>query len=369
MLIRPEDLPGQQAVLDALGRAGASNRIPHSLLLTGPDAGLLQAMALRVAKQILCSSATAAQPCGTCTACQKNDHLTHPDLHFIFPTTGSTNNEDIRNWIQGLATDPFIRCDYPETADILISSIRDIGRITSRSTFESNRQVLILFGADRLRKEAANAFLKTLEEPPEGTFFILLAPGTTDLLPTILSRCQRLNLAPVSPADRQAFLMGRSVDPVTARVLAAQDGRSLESLLAAAASPVADADSRLDSFLQAMVSGNLPGLYKEFQEWESGGKDQVLFMLAALLRFLQDALRSRSGVPAEGWNRPDLAGQRQAMLVAWSALNLDAATSDVEQARYRLERNVNPGLTLLSLAIRFRKQFRESKSRTKGVKA
>lgn len=118
-----------------------------------------------------------------------------------------------------------------------------------------------------------------------------------------------------------------------------------------------------------MVTGNLPALYKEFQDWESGGKDQVLLMLAALLRFLQDALRSRSGVPVNEWNRPDLAGQRQAMMLAWSVLNLDLATSDVELARYRLERNVNSGLTLLSLAIRFRKQFRESRSKAKGVKA
>ncbi|NUQ81279.1 MAG: hypothetical protein HUU10_06675 [Bacteroidetes bacterium] len=368
MLIRPEDLPGQQTVLEAIGRAGASNRIPHSLLLTGPDDGLLQALALRIAKQILCFAEN-GQPCGTCLACQKNDHLTHPDLHFVFPTTGSTNNEDIRNWIQALATDPIIRCDYPDTADILISSIRDIGRITSRSTFESNRQVIILFGADRLRKEAANAFLKTLEEPPDGTFFILLAPATTDLLPTILSRCQRLSMTPLTAADRLTFLLSRSVDPSAARVLASQEGRSLESLLAAAASPVSDADSRLDPFLQAMVTGNLPALYKEFQDWESGGKDQVLLMLAALLRFLQDALRSRSGVPVNEWNRPDLAGQRQAMMLAWSVLNLDLATSDVELARYRLERNVNSGLTLLSLAIRFRKQFRESRSKAKGVKA
>ncbi|MCK6601860.1 MAG: hypothetical protein L6Q77_08555 [Bacteroidetes bacterium] len=358
MLIRPADLPGQSRFTGAVRTAFQNGRTPQSLLITGREDGLLQAAALWVAQAILCGKEDA--PCGACPACQKFHHLTHPDLHIFFPSTASATTDEYRAVLKGFSDQPFVPVDVPETADILISSVRDVNKLVTRPAFEGNRQVVIFLGADRFRKEAANAFLKTLEEPPAGTYFILCSSDTGSMLQTILSRCQRLNLDPVQPADIQSFLEKQGIPAAKAKAWAVMCQGQLGAALRFAETDAVDFYSELAPYLTSVYQGNLPGIYDQYQVWEKSGKDGILACLTALTWFFQDVLRVKSGAPGSV-TRPDLAARFDKLYQDYSRLDLSVCLQAVDEAMYRLQRNVHTGLTLLNLAIQFRKLMREKK--------
>lgn len=356
MLIKPSDLPGQLRFTRAVQNAFQHHRIPHSLLILGKEDGLLQAAAIWVAQAILCGR-TSEPPCGECSSCQKFQNLTHPDLHFIFPAAATATTEDFRQNIRDLSEKPFEPVDVPETADILISSVREVNKLVSRSAFEGDRQVFIFLGAERFRKEAANAFLKTLEEPPAGTYFILCSTDTGSMLQTILSRCQKLNLDPVQPDDIRKFLekQGFSAEKSIAWSVMCQG--QLGVALRFAGTESIDYYQALHPYLTSLMKGDLPGIYEQYQIWEKSGKDEILAYLQAMTFFLQDCLRVKSG-SADKMTRQDLSGRFGSLYTDYSRLDLSAGLKVLDDSIYKLQRNVHAGLTLLNLAIQFRKLVR-----------
>jgi DNA polymerase III subunit delta' len=162
-----------------------SGRIPHALLFTGIDGVGKRTAAVRLAMASNCMGdpvlkrigATAGNPdaplghpCGQCSSCLRIAEGTHPDIALV----------------------------QPENGVIKIAQIRNLCRILSMKPFEGEMRVAILIDAHLMNPSAGNALLKILEEPPEQTLLILTARQTSDLLPTIVSRCQHIRFNPVS---------------------------------------------------------------------------------------------------------------------------------------------------------------------------
>ena len=151
--------------LHTLIRAG---RCPHALLLAGSDDKIRKKTADAVAMALLCENRENA-PCGKCRACTKVKAGTHPDIS-LFQGTEKARTVGINIIREGILTSLYIAPN------------------------EAQRKIYILHDADGLTREAQNAFLKTLEEPPPFVSFILTASGTQKLLSTVLSRCTTFNL-------------------------------------------------------------------------------------------------------------------------------------------------------------------------------
>lgn len=148
-------------------RAIDAGRPAHGYLIVGPVRGVGMELAVRILQTLFCSAA--GKPCGACDNCRHVAERTESDIHWIFPEKKSRiiSAEQIR--------------------ENLIHEV-------TQTSLSGGWKVGVLVGADRLNDASANAFLKTLEEPPEKTLFLLLSDAPQQLLPTIVSRCQRIDL-------------------------------------------------------------------------------------------------------------------------------------------------------------------------------
>ncbi len=173
------------------------NRLTHALLISGESGVGKWTLGLAIASFLLCQG-TGEKPCGQCPACLQMETLSHPDLIVIQkgkPISSKPTN----------------------MTSIPIEDVREMIARISAHAFEGNRKVVLIRHAEDMNAYAQNAFLKTLEEPPEGTFFLLTSVRTESLLPTIISRCRPLKLHPWSDEQVIRMLISSGVEEAKAR--------------------------------------------------------------------------------------------------------------------------------------------------------
>lgn len=204
---------GQSHALDQAKKIFTSDRLSHAYLLTGPDGSGKTAFALMMAEAINgVDNITDLK--GTAKS-KKSSWFSHPDIHLFIPLPTSANISELTERQKILAKDPYEVVDFslrPELGKDASSKNKrafyfidyyreEIRPKTVLKPNEGRRTIMILTGIDTMRKEAANAFLKLLEEPSGEVMFILTADKTDQLLPTIMSRCQQIRLAPLTQEE------------------------------------------------------------------------------------------------------------------------------------------------------------------------
>jgi DNA polymerase III subunit delta' len=171
-----------------------TGRVSHAYLLSGPKHVGKLTLALELAKALNCREPD--RPCGACRSCRKIAGMVHPDVRVIGPGEGAKN--------------------------IGIEAVRELQDRVALRPFEGSRKVYILKEAERLSEAAANSLLKTLEEPPPSVVMVLTTLNSATLLPTIVSRCQQVELRPVPASVVEGALLKRyQVEPERARLLTA----------------------------------------------------------------------------------------------------------------------------------------------------
>ncbi|MDO5725393.1 MAG: DNA polymerase III subunit delta' [Tissierellia bacterium] len=163
-----KEVIGHDAIINSLMRMIEQREIGHLFLFSGNSGVGKKYIANIFAKALLCPSKV-ERPCGNCPSCYKFSNHTHPDLFYVKPENNLIRKETISNLIENANVRPY----------------------------ESELKVFIIDHADLMNKEAQNAFLKTLEEPPSYLKIILLSSNPKRLLPTILSRCQLYKFFPL----------------------------------------------------------------------------------------------------------------------------------------------------------------------------
>ena len=182
------------AMLDA-------ERLPHALLITGPVGVGKRDLALRAAQSLLCESAPtgADGPCRDCRTCLRLHDPAQPSLE--------PQHADVELVRPGQLCDDRAHDErHPRETIIPICAVRRIERVVMLAPFEADRRILIIDPADALQPAASDAFLKTLEEPPNNVHFILVSAKAAELSETIRSRCRTLDLTPLPPAQLDPWL-------------------------------------------------------------------------------------------------------------------------------------------------------------------
>ena len=172
------DFAGQGAVYDGLMRTLKDGSFVHAYLISGLAGMGKRTLAKLMAQYLLCEHADGDKPCGKCPACVRVRDDNHPDVLIVQPGKPISSQVEA-----GRKTIP-------------VEDIRAVIEMTARHTFEGGRRIVMIQQADKLTPAAQNALLKTLEEPQEGTVFLLTTDAPELLLPTIISRCRALKLHP-----------------------------------------------------------------------------------------------------------------------------------------------------------------------------
>jgi DNA polymerase-3 subunit delta' len=259
-----------KAVLTA---AIASGRIAHAYLFHGESHIGKSLTALAFAKTALCGRLESGQAsdrstlasCGQCVSCHAVDSGSHPDIHLI----------------------------RPDGAQIKIGQIRDLQNSIAYKPLIGSRKWFIMDEADAMNPEAANCFLKTLEEPPDHSTLILVTDRPQALLPTVLSRCQQVRFSPPPPDELSQWLQKR-------RGITVKDAQRLAMLamgkigIAAEADPAALMSER-DRVLDALSNEHLEDLSVLFNEPEelAESQEQLYKTLDTIEIWLRDVLIGR----------------------------------------------------------------------------
>ena len=191
-----ERLIGNNHVKEVAERLIRGGRVPNSLLFAGDEGVGKREFALEIARTLICTDAVDLGACGVCASCVRIGT-------FVFPKTEKGEDFD-RVFFSG---HPDVGMVVPYRRNVRIGAIRHLEKEANYNPFESRVRVFIIDDAEKMADPAANALLKTLEEPPASTHIFLITSRPDSLLPTIRSRCQMLRFAPVSTHEIERYLI------------------------------------------------------------------------------------------------------------------------------------------------------------------
>lgn len=295
------DLPWLQAPLaDALARARS-----HALLVQGPaGVGQLE-LAVKLAQSWLCEAAAPAQPaCNQCPSCKLFASGTHPDFQLLLP---EALDAPARESLGLPFEEPDTKAGKAKPSrEIKVEAVRNLLSFAQATSARGKAKVVVIFPAEALNGVAANALLKTLEEPAGLLRFVLASHDSAGLLPTIRSRCQPLPLPLPDSADALAWLQARGVKDA-AGLLAATGGRPQQALEWAEAGL---SDAAWQALPKRVARGEVAAL-SELAPPRA---------IDALQRLCHDLVRRSHGQPGQFFATASLPSPKRAMpLLAWDA--------------------------------------------------
>lgn len=341
-----ETVIGQERALHFLGGLVEKNRIPHALLLCGPDGTGASAVGVSFARALQCEVG-GSTPCLKCAGCHKTGNLNHPDFSILFPFSSRVKEDAIQVALRQVVSDPY---GYPlpeDHATISVDQIRGLQRQFAYGAYQGAWRTAVIMHADRMRPESANALLKTLEEPPQRSLMVLVTAQPEAMLPTILSRCQFLKFSPISVSEVQAALAHKGVDEQTALTIARSCGGNFRRAKEMASGDLPAAQERAFRFLEAMIWGAEGRTYAALEQLASD-RQAVFDVIKEAEGWLRDALLVQSDRQTQVVHVDRLDDVKR-LSQALGVQQLGDIATQLETLREMNHRNVNIQLGLISL--------------------
>ena len=376
---------GQEKLKKQLVDMVQQQRLPHALLLVGPEGSGALPLAVAFAQYIVSipsqAAATAdlfgapaepiAQPFYTpeqiadLPAYHRASQLMHPDLHFSFPTIiekpGQKNisanfieqwREFINGYPYGNAFDwlQFIKAENKQ-GNISADECNEIIKKLSFKSFESAYKVLVLWMPEYLGKEG-NKLLKLIEEPPDNTIFILVAASEENILPTILSRCQFVKVPRLSTDEIESALMGRAkLAPEKAKQVAILAEGNYREALHLIQHSDQDYISMIKDWLNAILKMGPLAQLKWVEEMSKLGREQQKQFLKYFNHLLEHSIRLKtmgSDLPLDS----DLKDFALRINKIAGVSQMESIVNELDKSVYHIERNANAKMLFMALSIK-----------------
>jgi DNA polymerase-3 subunit delta' len=325
-------IAGHRPLLELLSRATARGTLPPSVIFAGPEGVGKRLTALALAQALNCEHPIEAEDsrdaCGTCASCKRIARGVHADILIIEPG---------------------------DSGSIKVDQVREAIDRSMYRPFEGRRRVVIVDEADALISEAQNALLKTLEEPPSASVFVLITNRPDVLLPTVRSRCQQLRFGPLTPGEVAAVLIrDHGLEPADAHAAAAASDGSVGRALAVSADDANEARDAAARLLQAAASSQDPRRRLDGAKVLTGGsgdRDELTRRLLALSSLIRDMGLLLSRADNRTLANADLEPQLQALIRSFDGHRTIRAFETVDRALSALDRNASPKIVADWLAL------------------
>jgi len=320
------EILGQEWIISYLKTAGQKGRLAHAYLFLGPEGVGKACTARALAAALNCLSPLKdGDACGACASCRRLAAGVHPDFLVIGPA--------------------------PDSQQIKIGQIREFRRLTAYPPFGDGWRVALIKPGEAMNDEAANALLKTLEEPPERHLLVLTARVEADLLPTVVSRCHKLAFVPLPAAlVARELRERRGLAPAQARLLAALSGGSLGRALTLDPETILAQRRQVLADLEALSGGTASLAFDWAQRLAKNRSDLDYFLPLAQLWY-RDLLLYRFRAPKSLLAHQDLLPE-MAREAAAPLDRLFQKFAALGTAQRELQANLNPELTLDILGLR-----------------
>ena len=324
------EILGNQRVRDVLARAVSTKRLHHAYLFTGPVGVGKHTTAHALAASLNCDQRHPQEftpNCGQCRTCRLTAERQHPDLFFV----------------------------EPPNRVITIDQIRQLQKACVSAPYEANYRVVLIDECHAMKEEAANALLKTLEEPPDQMILVLITDQPHRLLDTIISRCQRVRFGALDRQEIARVLPEFIDEPVDAAVLEVAAGygegslgRSVDILQSGMLAERADLVRKI-----SQVEANAPRAWLELAEELSDETQDFEYRIDVLTVFFRDMMLTKRAEPTRVVNS-DLQELVEEMAQKFSVQAILTTLDALMSARYRLAGHVNKQLLAEDLVDRLR---------------
>jgi len=357
---------GNQRIVAALRAMLAQGRVPHALLFTGPR-GVGKYLLARMFAQAANCERLQDDFCGACGPCRRIEQLADPQPFIeqgLAERGEAADAATVERVPLILQTHPDVWVLVPDPVRLSNPVARPVIRMgqlraVQRAAYfrpQARRRVFILDGAETMRWDYANIFLKILEEPPETATLILLAPSPDLLLPTIQSRCLKFHLAPL-PAEQVEELLGRkSKRKAAERRLAAQlsGGRPGVALALDLEESTRLRRELLGLIERGLADGPWEEIFAQTSQLARDDRESFENLLELLYSLCTDLLELSSGIRNQPLRNPDLQAEleplSQKVTVEWVC----RAVGRLDELHGRLRRNIHRQLGLEAVVISLR---------------
>lgn len=348
-----DNLIGQEVAKRTIRRAWKEGRLAGSYLFSGPDGVGKEAAALELAQALNCREPD--PPCRSCSHCRRIAGYQHPDFFYLMPVPHSESETERRKIAEEVAEQLREKTEHPHRQPffdrptaIAIDDIRNLKQGLMLQPYEGGRKVVVISQAERMTEEAANAFLKILEEPSPTTVFILLSSRPHALLPTIASRCQKIRFDLLPPREIEAYLIQRRGLPeVEAKLMADLSAGSLGRALSMTDQGFWEERDLAWEILEKAAAGDyLEMLMAAGQAAAERGRPERIINL--IQEIGADMLHLRYGQRIVNADRSQ---RLRSLERKFPDGNLEGLIKRLEEAKGALRQNVTPKLCLLAAVL------------------
>lgn len=327
-------LIGNEDVKNSLRRLLENGRLPGSLLFTGEEGVGKKLFALELAKILNCRNRQGLEACDECSSCRRIARST-------FPPFGDDDDDKERLvWSEH----PDVAMARPYKQIIRIKPMRELEREANFRPFEGAGRLFIIEDADYMNLQAANALLKTLEEPEPITHLVLTTTNPSALPATIRSRCQTIQFAPIRAEEIEKFLIeSKDTSPADASLLARTSRGSLGRACESDIETYRERREAMMAVLAALtVTGDRAALLRSSEDLAAvKDRDEYEQLLEVLEALIRDAWALSLGRPKESIVNLDVADQLQRIAVELKSSQAAAWLKQIEELRGALEVNIN----------------------------
>jgi len=343
-----DNIIGQEKWTKFLLDAWTKKRLAHAILISGPSGSGKEFLALEMAKLLNCPEEENGA-CGNCSSCRRISSLEHPNVQFVFPLPGGKSRSDSKNKsadpLYGLseevietiqfevtkkAENPYHRIDIPKAKFIRIDSIRHLRENAYLKSAEPGNKVVIVSRTEMMNDEAANSFLKLLEEPPSETYIFLTTSKPNSLIPTIRSRCQEIKIKGLTDDQVMEKLVsfGEPSDEarIIAKIVEGDISKALKLLEEGEFEERSTIANELVAVIRSGLASDIVTMNRKLMELSSEGKEKLadIFQIALNLILgggIADISRITGSKIAEQFDKAiDLVGRNIYIPMIFSAL-------------------------------------------------
>jgi DNA polymerase III subunit delta' len=371
-------IPGQTALKRQFISGVQNNLIPHAQLFSGPEGSAALPLAIAYAQYIACTNKLPDDSCGVCPSCIKMQKLIHPDLHFSLPANKENGTADLHTapfipqWREAFLKSPFLSLDdWVEAIGIgnkqpFISAheAHEIIKALQFVSVESEYKFMIIWHPEKMRVDASNRILKTLEEPPNKTLIILVTQDYDSLLSTIRSRTQLIKVLPFTVDEAAKILIEQSGKDPAACKLAVEIAEGNMSQARWLLENGDEASQLLEQFRNWMlfcysfkIDELIPfadRIAKESREWQKGFLTYGLYMIRQTL--LMNHLPSLNRVTAA---ENEFINKFRRF---FNPGNYSVIAEYMNDAALHIERNASSKIVIFDLSLLIAEVFRKEKT-------
>lgn len=377
-----KDIIGQEQVKEHLRHYVHEHKVPHALLLAGPEGTGKLPLALAFARYLCCSNRGPQDACGTCPSCQQFNRLAHPDLHFAYPIFKPSSGDYvcdnfIQQWRVQLLSDPYF--SYNQWMDrigannaqgqIYEKESGEILRKLMLKAYQSDYKCMVIWLPEKMHPACANKLLKIIEEPPQNTVFLLVCEQVDKLIGTIYSRCQLLKVGRIEPEALQTALQRQypQLDAHQAQAYV-RLGEGSWTRLRQVVQDSAEQKALLDQFIRCMrgaytIANFSPAKKLEKQnslidlklwseEMAKTGRERQKQFCQYAQKLIRENFIMNWREPQLNYLQPDQEAFSSKFFPFINERNVEAFMAEFEEAERHIEQNVNARMVFFDLALK-----------------